>query len=511
MAQEKIEHQKEQGNLFLPVSDVVLAEIVEEAVALGCRFPEIGTRIRADQDGIGLAKKQMRAAHDAWVAAQTESLPGLAELMPGDVTVSVLEVGRPRMHSETVLVFFVISHYFNSVYSQVAMERLFDSLTIYRYLGQRGLRMPGVRTIGDNVNAVSAETRRFILQCQLQMAREDELDDFLEICGDSTSVEANTQWPTDSGLILRLLRRVFRQGQNLEGLDVPNLAVHWSNRWLKALKKLDFEINTAKRRRSRKKLYRRFLKTTTKFAWHLGNEMIRLHPIQLNAYLPPLLRERLDHRWGDMLQDLLDVCRIHRRCEERVLDGKRVKGSKRLLSLADRTAAYIIKGGRSPVIGYKPQLARSANGLVTGLLVEEGNLSDSVMCVPLVEESMALTGIVPAVASFDDGYTSAINLKKLTKFGIKHVSFSGSKGKRLLGEERWQSGVLSELRRFRSRVESLIYCLKHCHEFGELRRRGLEQAREELLGKAVVYNFCRIIVLRRRNREKDRAVLDPAA
>jgi len=134
VAKEKIEVSEEQGNLFLPVSDVVLAEIVEEAAALGRRFSGIVTRIQADQDAIGLAKKQMRVAHDTWVAAQTEPLPGLADSLPEEVTVSSLRVGRPRMQPETVLVFFVIAHYFNSVYSQTAIERLFDSLTIYRYL-----------------------------------------------------------------------------------------------------------------------------------------------------------------------------------------------------------------------------------------------------------------------------------------------------------------------------------------------------------------------------------------
>jgi hypothetical protein len=277
------------------------------------------------------------------------------------------------------------------------------------------------------------------------------------------------------------------------------------------LKKVDFLIDTAKTKRDRKKLYRRCLKTVAKLAEHLGNEMIRLHPVQVKSKLPPLLRDRLDRRWNSMLQDLGDVCAIHQQCETRVLEGKRVKGSDRILSLADRTAAYIIKGSREAVIGYKPQLARSAKGLVTALLVEEGNVSDAAMCVPLVKESMALTGVVPTVASFDDGYSSRPNLTDLGKLKVKHVSFKGATGKHVLGEERWNSDVLVGARRFRSRVESLIFCLKHCHEFGEPRRRGIERVREELLGKVVVYNFCRIILLRRRKKsEEDRAAPNAA-
>jgi hypothetical protein len=55
-----------------------------------------------------------------------------------------------------------------------------------------------------------------------------------------------------------------------------------------------------------------------------------------------------------------------------------------------------------------------------------------------------------------------------------------------------------EARRNRSAVESLMFCLKHGHEFGRLRRRGIDAVRDELAGKAIVYNLCRTIMLRRK-------------
>jgi hypothetical protein len=88
-----------------------------------------------------------------------------------------------------------------------------------------------------------------------------------------------------------------------------------------------------------------------------------------------------------------------------------------------------------PTVGYKPQLARSREGFVSALLVPEGNAADSAMCVPLVEAAVANTGVVPALASFDDGYTSAGNLARLKGMGVAGISFSGSKGRKLLGEE----------------------------------------------------------------------------
>ncbi|MBT3289659.1 MAG: transposase, partial [Victivallales bacterium] len=208
-------------------------------------------------------------------------------------------------------------------------------------------------------------------------------------------------------------------------------------------------------------------------------------------------RARLDRLWNRLVSDLTDACHIHVRCEERVLAGKRLKGTHRVLSTADRSATWIAKGDRVPTVGYKPQLARSRNGLVTAMLVPEGNATDSAMCLPLTNAAAVNTGVVPALASFDDGYASADNLARLEDLGIRDVSFSGAKGKRLLGEELYDGETMRDARRNRSAVESLMFCLKHGHEFGQLRRRGIDAVRAELTGKTVVYNFCRIIMLRR--------------
>jgi len=503
VAQEKIEDPKHQGNLFLPVSDVMLADVIEEARHLGVRFPGILRKISEDQDEAALEKKQLRCDQQAWITRRTEPLPGLENVAPAKAMAGALQQGRPRMDPETTLAFFTISHYFNSIYSGTAVERLLDSLSVCQFLGEKGIKMPGVRTIGDNVNAISLDTRRHILQCQAQLAIAEELDDFLEVCGDSTSCQANTRWPTDSGLIHRLLDRAFRDSQNLGRFGLPDFRVHWMNQWLPKLKSLDFAINVAKNERARKKLYRRYLRTASSAAWHLGEEAIRLHDTAQSIELPPVLKQRLDRHWGRMLEDLHDVCRIYRQCECRVFDGKRVKGSDRILSLSDRTSAYILKGVRFPVVGYKPQLSRSRNGLITALLVPEGNAADSEMLVPLVSEAIDITGVVPKLGSFDDGYSSKTGLGKLQDLGLQAISFSGSKGKALLGDEQWNSDVLKKARRYRSAVESLMFCLKHCRQFGELRRRGIDAVREELTGKAIVYNFGRIIMLRKRKQDPE--------
>ncbi|MBT7166780.1 MAG: hypothetical protein HN904_28615, partial [Victivallales bacterium] len=111
-------------NLFLPVPAVMLTELVSEGTDLGQAFPEILRSIEGDQDRLGLAKKQLRAEYADWQLRQTPALPGMDGEPRGPVVASPLSGGRPRMSAETVLTFLIVSHHFQSVYTQEGAERL---------------------------------------------------------------------------------------------------------------------------------------------------------------------------------------------------------------------------------------------------------------------------------------------------------------------------------------------------------------------------------------------------
>ena len=201
-------------------------------------------------------------------------------------------------------------------------------------------------------------------------------------------------------------------------------------------------------------------------------------------------------------EDIGDAYRVIRYTEERIFDGK-VSGSRdKVLSLSDKTAAYIKKGGREPVIGYKPQVARSEHGFITSLIVEEGNPADSVKLIDVVEDAVTRTRIVPEIVSVDDGYASKKGRNLVLGLGVSIVSISGSKGKKLIGEEDWESEEYQDARNDRSAVESLIFVLKYCYYFGRMGRRGIEAERAEMLEKVLAYNCCRIIHERKEERRQ---------
>ena len=184
-----------------------------------------------------------------------------------------------------------------------------------------------------------------------------------------------------------------------------------------------------------------------------------------------------------------------------MFNGKALPSTEKVLSLSDGSAAYIKKGNRNAVIGYKPQLVRSENGFITSLIVPQGNAADSVELVPAISDSLQRTSVIAELVSTDDGYASTNGKKEVLAMGVKNISISGSKGKKLTDESDWESNMYKNARRNRSAVESLMFTIKDGFEFGELGRRGLKAVRAELMEKVLAYNCCRSILMKKRKRK----------
>ena len=211
----------------------------------------------------------------------------------------------------------------------------------------------------------------------------------------------------------------------------------------------------------------------------------------------PSLRDRATRLVGWLKTDLGNLRRAMLSCEARVHRDEKLSVADKVLSVSDPDVGFIAKGGREPVVGYKPQLARSGNGFITGLIVPQGNASDSCQLLPMFEQVVKRTGVIPEIVSVDDGYSSITSRATLLARGAKVVSISGSKGKKITPDADWASEAYAVARDNRSAVESLMFTIKNGFDFGCVARRGLEHVRAELLEKVLAYNFCRLAACRR--------------
>ena len=483
--------------LFLEAPDSELLRFLEEAHALVVAAPTLLALVDADLDAHAKAKKALRLEDAAWIRQQAAPLPGVdavARMGPEELR---LAQGRPRTPALVVFVALMLRGFFGAGFKACdSTSMMQESKTLHVFFANLGLTMPGRSTLTELVNAIRNETRQRILDAQIAVALACKWDDFSTMLQDSTHVEGNTAWPTDSQTLVALVARVLRVGAQLGRLALPAIQSPKAQKHLVAMTELSREIalapRTKDRARARRRMYEKLLWRARRVRVVLNDAVTRLEAsVRVLDVLPS--RKAMAERAVDRLRaDVRSLAQSIANCEARVVLEHKVPVADKVLSVSDPDVGFIAKGQRVPVIGYKPQLARSGAGFVTGLLLPQGNAADSGQLVPMFNEVVRRTTVTPSVLSVDDGYASQANLDAIREHKVEIISINGAKGHALTARADWQSEAYAEARSLRSAVESMMFTLKQGFDFGYVARRGLDAAHGELLEKALAYNMCRM-------------------
>ena len=488
------------GALFLTVPDTEFSRFCLEADQLAREFPEILERIKQDLDKEALRKKEIREKDKKWQLEQ-EALFEL-EITTKEKVSLELGVGRPRMAPYTVYMLAVGRGFYGGIKSRNGGIFTSESRTLQVLLENKGISMPSESSVYDNINAISNETREFILTCQMKKVLKDGLDSFDELTIDSTSVSGNISWPRDSNIILGLIKRAFKCGKKLEFFGAKNILDRFIPRLIREIsrlsKKINLESGKLDSKKKRRKYYRKLLKLSGQAEILLQEEFQKVIKQIKDLHVKPSQKDRLERLVEIIKSDIDMLKKVRGYCHSRIIDELTVQSKDKVMSISDKDAAFIKKGDRQSVVGYKPQLVRTKNGFISSATIPLGNAADSGQFGPAISKSISQTGIIPTSVSADDGYVNKDERDALLKLGVSVVSFSGSKGKSLLPEEDWDSEIYVTTRNNRSAVESLMYLIKHNFNFDRVVRRGHKNVKAELLEKVLAYNFCRLFQIRER-------------
>jgi hypothetical protein len=495
-------------NLILPIPNTDFRDFIEEVDGLSNKHPEIIARIEEDLDLNARKKKKLRIADKKFIEEMTLPLPDFTvkELEPKAESLE-LKIGRPRMSGELTYLFLMIRGFLGGSLASKSSRRFLDeSMSLYGHLQNLDLKMPAVTTILENINLVSQKTLDLILDKQIKLIFEEGLDYFKKLTIDSTFVKANSSWPTDAKILTGLLTRANELGQKMHIFNLSEFQLGRVTCWLKEMDSLEFQIclvaGKANSRGKLKKHYRQLLRRGNKTVAALTKEFLKFKEQQSLQKLKPSNRLRLQRILDQIESDISDAKKVILYADNRVFKDIVLPSTEKVLSLSDKSAAYIKKGTRNPVIGYKPQLVRSDNGFVTSLTVPEGNTADSAELVFAIRNSIKRTGVVADLVSTDDGYASAKGRDEILAMNVKNISISGAKGKKITDSEDWESTLYKDARRYRSAVESLMFTIKDGFDFEELGRCGINAVRAELTEKVLAYNCCRVILIRKRKQKE---------
>lgn len=380
--------------------------------------------------------------------------------------------GRRGVAAEIVLRMLLLKHIRN--WSFQDLEREVRPNLLYREFTRIGSgKVPDAKTLGRQAQALGPEVVEQIHQRMVELAVENKVVQGRKMRVDTTVVETNIHYPTDSSLLGdgdRVLTRLMKKVTAMVGAAGTKLR----NR-MRSVQRRVAEIARASRAKGDKgkqkiePLYRKLLGITgrvvgqaKRFSSEIGSGVKRSSDVLKQAALEGLKRE-ID----GMVETLGKV--VHQ-AKARVFGGDtHVEG--KILSVFETSTEVIRKGKASKPteFGKMVKIQEAENQIVIDFEVYEKKPSDSDLLIPSIEAHQTLMGRTPDLVAADAGFYSAKNVARAEEIGVKRVSVPNrstkSAERRRYQKRRW----FKKAQKWRTGCEGRISLLK--------RRHGLNRSR----------------------------------
>ncbi len=369
------------------------------------------------------------------------------------VGVKQTDNGRTGMSAEQVLRCAILKQYRNLSYEELAFH-LSDSRIFRTFARLERSQHPSASTLQDNIKSLSEQTWEAINNAVITRASETGIENGRTVRIDSTAVECDIHYPTDSTLLqdgIRIITRLLIEGKRL----FPTPRYHFSDH-RRVVKKRVLKIKDSRKEAVRRSCYKDLLDFAGLVRGYGESAVAALagyksfNPEQVIQ--ARILVEKLERALG-LLSRIMDQTR------RRVIDGEKVPASEKIVSFFECHSDIIEKGNRKTTYGHKVFLTGGESGLILDCVIERGNPADSSMFVPLMDRQKEIYGRFPRQVAADGGFASQTNLKAGKANGIKDIAFAKRKGISVL-EMVKSTWVYKKLRNFRAGIEANISVLK---------------------------------------------------
>lgn len=321
--------------------------------------------------------------------------------------------GRPSIPIETYLRLMFLKYRYGLGYERLCTE-VTDSISWRRFC-RIGLEaaVPDESTIRKLTRRCGPELIEALNRELLAAADQRGEVDVERVRADTTVVEADIKYPTDSGLLTAAVGRI---ASRLRRLRAAGVKISFVDRTSEA-RAHQHSIGVWLRRRS-DEAKDEVLTITGQLA-----DLAAAAVTEATKALSHKARRRQVRR---LLEDLAVL--IER--TERVIDqarcrvgGEQPAGATRLVSLHEPDARPIRKGrlGKPVEFGYKAQVVDNADGLIIDHSVHIGNPSDTDLLRPAIERITTLLGAAPTTVTADRGYWNSTMESDLAAAGVTTV------------------------------------------------------------------------------------------
>jgi len=351
--------------------------------------------------------------------------------------------------------------------------------------------VPDAKTLVRLGQAIGPETVRELHDRIVTLAQKRGVIRERKMRVDTTVVESNIHYPTDSGLLndgARVLTRTMKKIEQKTG----GLKRKVRNRMRSVTKRVIAIGHALRHKRTegelkRKREYRQLLRLTRQI---LNDSCRVLHEVE---GLPPR-RQSGVRGMGDRLEAMADqVRRVVRQTKARVFGGL-TKFPNKLISLFEPHTEIIRKGnaGKPNEFGKLVELQEAENQIITHYEVFEERPADQSLLLPAIEAQQRKLGRVPQWIAADAGFYSHANEAAAQALGVKYVSIpnrsTSSEERRKLQRQRW----FKRGQKWRTGCEGRISLLKRRHGLARCRYHGLHGMRRWVGLGAIADNLINV-------------------
>jgi IS5 family transposase len=381
--------------------------------------------------------------------------------------------GRPAMAPDRLLRCCVMKHLKGWSFRDLARE-LRSNLVYRRFTHFDAEATPDFSTFSRSFALLSPAVTEEIHQRVVGLACEQGVAQGRKLRTDSTVVECNVHYPTDSSLLgdgirvlSRSLQRIARECKHgvVEVVDHGRAVKHRLLEISRAAKSLT-KANQERMRDSYQKLL-----ALTRGGVRQGSELVQRWAKGRLKVVGKLVR--VETQISQLRHFLPLVEKVITQTKQRVLGGNRhVEG--KVLSLFEAHTEVICKGKahKPNEFGRLVRIDEVENGIVSGYQVLAGNPEDSTSWMPALQQPQACFGQAPKMAPGDRGFFSAKNEREAQILGVKKVALPArgrlSAKRAEQQKQRWFRRAL----RWRAGCEATISTLKHPFSMGRATYKG---------------------------------------
>jgi IS5 family transposase len=396
--------------------------------------------------------------------------------------------GRKGMAAEVVLRLLVLKHVRN--WSYEVLEREVRANLVYRDFTRVGSnKVPDAKTMGRWGTAVGPQVLHRVHSRIVTIARENGVIAGRRMRVDTTVVETNIRYPTDSSLLgdgVRVLTRTMKKIVKIAGTAGTELRDRSRSVQLKVLEIA--RVVRAKGEQSQERLksaYSRLLHATSRVIGQAKRfaEEIAAGVKRSRTTLKQMALEGLKAQLETMVPLVKQVTKQTR---ARIFRGEtRTQG--KILSLFEPSTEVIRKGkaAKPNEFGKMVKLQEAENQIVIDYEVYAQRPNDANLLIPAIETHRAKLGRTPYLVAADAGFYSAKNEATAKAKGVKRVCIPNrstkSKERRREQRKRWfRNG-----QKWRTGCEGRISVIKRRHGLNRCRYRG-ELGMQRWVGLGVI-------------------------